>query len=68
MALQMWQVVIERTGVSKFPIDQAEVQLEFARQLLESAEAIIEEEHKVAPLQSDEANGVEGSDVEMYDD
>ena len=64
----MWQAVIERTGVSRYPIDRAELQVAFAQQLLESAEAIMREDHTNTPLRSDETNGVEASDVAMYDD
>ena len=66
MALQMWQAVIDSTGLSRFPIDRAELESAFAQQLLDTAAAIIQEEHAALPIE--ETNGIETPDVEMSDD
>lgn len=39
-AVTAWETVIQRTGVSKFPIAQAQIQLKVAKALLEKANAV----------------------------
>ncbi|KAK4547741.1 hypothetical protein LTR36_000699 [Oleoguttula mirabilis] len=50
MAMQMWRTVIERTGSSRFPIDQAKVKLAFTQTLFDKAEALVRDESEPLPL------------------
>ena len=46
MAIEAWEAVINRTGVSRFPIEKAERELELAKQLLEVAHSAVELEEE----------------------
>ena len=43
-AIECWEAVVNRTGVSRLPIDQAKEGLETARQLFGSASKAVEEQ------------------------
>ena len=67
MALELWRMVIERTGLSKFQVDRARLQFAFALRLLEIAEAEVQVvEH--AQLPDQETVEVDVPDVDMVDE
>lgn len=56
MAMQMWRIVIDRSGSSRFPVDRARVQLGFTEKLFAVAKAMVRDESELLPLP-------EGSDL-----
>ena len=54
MAIQMWNIVIERTGSSRFPVERANVQLTFTKHLFTKASALAEEEETLPENEEEE--------------
>ena len=47
MAMHAWKCIIDRTGLSRFPIEAAKAQLDIAKQLFENADEAIAEEDEL---------------------
>ena len=52
MAVRAWEAVINRTGISRYPIDKATVELEAGNELLTAADKAIDDE-KQSPAEGD---------------
>ncbi|KAK3673018.1 hypothetical protein LTR78_007129 [Recurvomyces mirabilis] len=54
-AIELWRIVIDRSGMSRFPIEKARPQLEVAEEMLVQADEAFESAHRLLQQQRQEA-------------